>query len=96
MRSEFRDLHKLAQQRTRDAAGLVIQLLDSEEECTALLLACAIDFVDGAAQSIRESAAADGKITEEQARASALAMLITSFGKRTVVAAFQQLKEQSQ
>ena len=88
--SEFRDLHKLARQRTREAAGSVLQLLDSNEECTALLLACAIDFVNGAATSIEDD---NEEITKDQALAAALGMLISSYGVDKVVAAFRHLKE---
>ena len=88
--SEFRDLHKLAQKRTREAAASVLQLLDDDEERTALLLACAIDFVDGASICIRED---NEELTKDQALAAALGMLISSFGTDKVVAAFRHLKE---
>jgi len=90
MRTEFSDLHKLAKQRTRDAAASVLQLLDDDEERTALLLACAIDFVDGAAVCIKEDNEA---MTKDQALAAAIGMLISSYGVEKVVAAFRGLRE---
>lgn len=97
MTIEFRDLHKLARERTRDAAGTVLQLLDENEEKTAMLLACAIDFVDGAAEVIKDTAKdANEVISTDQARAMALAMLMASFGPRVVLSAFKKLKEANQ
>ncbi len=92
--SEFKDLHKLAQERTRAAAASVLQLLDDGEERTALLLACAVDFINGAAAVMREvSEEEDGKtISEDQALGQALGMVISSFGARRVIDAFRQLK----
>ena len=89
---EFRDLSKHAQARTRGAAELVIQLLDTDEERTAILLACALDFIKGAALSIKEST--DGEATDEQAMAAVIGMLISELGPLKVIGAFKALRAQ--
>jgi hypothetical protein len=97
MNQQFRDLNKLTQKRTRDAAASVLQLLEDDEERTTMLISCAIDFVDGAAEIIKQASVdADEEITRGQARATALAMLIYSFGPSTILEAFNRLKEARQ
>jgi hypothetical protein len=89
MTNEFRDLHKLTRKRTRDAAALAIQLLDDQDEVTALLMACGIDFIEGAVHSIRED---DDSISKDEALGKVLAMLLMHFGADKVLTAFKSLK----
>ena len=47
---QFNDLAELALERTQKAAALVLQLMETDEERAALLMAIAVHFIDGATQ----------------------------------------------
>jgi len=91
MRQEFSDLTRHAKKRAQDAVVLVMQLIDEDEERTAMLVAVAMHFIDGAAESIKDSQ--DDKISDEAALASVLGMIISSYGVTKVTTAFKHLRE---
>jgi Na+/glutamate symporter len=92
-RQQFGDMQRLAQQRTRDAVGLVLQLIDDQEDRTAILLACTLDFVHGTATSIMEQAKdEDQKISEDTALAAATVLVIRALGMDVMEAALKTMK----
>jgi len=56
VRQEFSDLTRHAKKRAQDAVVLVMQLIDDDDERTAMLVAVAMHFIDGAAESITDAA----------------------------------------
>jgi len=91
VRQEFSDLTRHAKKRAQDAVVLVMQLIDEDEERTAMLVAVAMHFIDGAAESVKDSY--DDEITDEAALASVLGMIISAYGVAKVSAAFKHLRE---
>ena len=91
MSQEYRDLQRLAQKRTRDAVGLVLQLLDDDEERSAVLLACSVDFIHGLAAHLKENADPDEDITEDMALAGAVVMVMKALGLDVLKAAMKMV-----
>ena len=80
MNQQYSDLQRLAQKRTRDAVGLVLQLLDDQEERSAVLLACTVDFIHGLASSIKEDSEPEEEMTEDMAVAAAVVLVMKALG----------------
>lgn len=90
----FNDLRRLTQKRTRDAATLTLQLLDDDGDRISMLMACAIDFINGAAEFVRQHSEADGEpITKEEALGHTLNSLIAMMGERKVINAIKKSAE---
>ena len=89
MSEQYRDLQRLAQKRTRDAVGLVLQLLDDQEERSAVLLACTVDFIHGLATSIKENA--DEEINDDAALAAASIEVMRALGLDALKAAMKMV-----
>jgi hypothetical protein len=91
---EFKDLTDLLQKRTRDAAMTVIQLADDDDEAvrTAMLIAVAVDFIEGAAQSIQ---AGDGSIGDNKALATAFSLVGGMLGKEELTRGFLEMRSAS-
>ena len=83
--TEFRDLGKLARKRTREAAMSVGQLLDDDQEKAALLVSCAVDFINGATFMLTE----DTDVTEQEALGSVLGMIFATLGVEDVAKALR-------
>ena len=89
MNQQYSDLQRLAQKRTRDAVGLVLQLLDDQEERSAVLLACTVDFIHGLATSIKENA--DEEINDDAALAAASIEVMRALGLDALKAAMKMV-----
>ena len=84
-KSEFIDLSKLAQKRSRDATMLVLQLLEDDDARVAMMIYLAIDLINGATEYM----AADKKISETEAFASVFDMLVHAIGPEKVLYAIK-------
>ena len=84
-KSEFIDLAKLAQKRTRDSAMLVLQILEDDDERVAMLIYLALDHINGATEYM-----AEGKnISETEAFARVFDMVIHAIGPEKVLHAIK-------
>lgn len=73
--TEFRDLGKLARERSRNGVMSVGQLLDSNQERAALLASCAVDFIHGATVMLK-----DDTTNEDEALGEVLSMILATIG----------------
>ena len=90
---EFNDLVEHAQKRTRESAMLVTQLLDTDAAKASMLLSIAYDFVNGSAAYLYEGDVdADDPMSEKEALASVVVMLLRSLGVDVVEAALKQMQ----
>lgn len=86
----YKDLTKLAHQRTREAVMSVAQLMDDDRERAALLLSVAADFIKGAAQFIL-----DGEhCSKDDAYASAVRLILDTLGSKVITAALAKTEEE--
>ena len=85
---EFRDLGKLARKRTRDAVLSVGQLLEGDQERAALLVSCAVDFIGGAVELLR-----DDQTSEQEALGEVLGMLFSTLDVHKVAIALKTVRE---
>ena len=86
---EFKDLAKLARERTRKAVVSVAQLIEDDKERAALLVAIAADMLDGAAAMLEEG---DYDVSENEAFEQVFTLLIASVGYERVLAAISTTK----
>jgi hypothetical protein len=87
---EFRDLGKLARNRTREAALSVSQLLDDDHERAALLVSVAVDFINGATVMV-----GDDERSEHEALGHVLGMIFLAIGQDKVMMALTTLERRS-
>jgi len=86
---QFKDLVKLAHDRTRQSALSVAQLMDDDSEKAALLISCAVDFVEGAVAFVSD----DGDSDDQEAMCNVLAMLFTMLGKDKILTMISMLQQ---
>ncbi len=85
---EFRDLAKLAKDRSRKSASSVMQLIENEGEKAALLIFLAIDLIEGASVIIHDDMKDDDEpMTKEEALGNVLGMIFSVLGKARVAKA---------
>jgi hypothetical protein len=89
---QFKDLAKLARERTRKAVVSVAQLIEDDKERAALLVSIAADMLDGAATMLEEG---DYDVPENEAFEQVFALLIASVGYDRVLSAIQPSMESS-
>jgi len=89
-KSEFKDLGKLARERTRQSAMSVLQLLDDDAERAAVLLSVAIDMLEGATTFLKK----DKGISDEEALSGVISLALVGLGTdRTSNALLFRLRE---
>jgi hypothetical protein len=91
-KSEFMDLSRLAQKRSRDSTMLVLQLLEDDDARVAMMIYLAIDLINGATEYLAE----DKEISETKAFASVFDMLVHAIGTEKVLHAIRQLMSEEQ
>ena len=89
---QFADLSNHARERARANVMLTLQLLDDDQECAALLIYLAIDFINGATEHLLD----DGSISEEEALGTAITMFMSAFGQRKIVSALDAAKKRKE
>ena len=88
MKSEFIDLSKLAQKRTRETAMLVLQLLENDDERVAMMIFLALDLINGATEFFAD----DKNVSQEEAFAHVFDLLVHSIGVDKVMKAVTSIR----
>jgi hypothetical protein len=90
-KSEFIDLSKLAQKRSRDSTMLVLQLLEDDDARVAMMIYLALDLINGATEYMAE----DKKISETEAFATVFDMMVHAIGPDKVLHAIRKIISES-
>jgi hypothetical protein len=93
-KGEFRDLARLARERTRESASLVLQLLDDDVAKSQLLIALALDLITGASAFLHDADSdSEDPMNEQEAMASCVVALLGSIDVNVMEAAYQRMRK---
>ena len=81
---QFNDLARLAIERCRESAISVGQLMEDDKERAALLMSCANDFIEGAANLVTNL---DEGVGRDEALGAVLAMMFRGLGTQRMMRA---------